>query len=179
MFLLFGLNKWEMMNNGSGWVHFLAFAGFFYHYIVWERIWTGQEKKGDHVKMLLLPWIITLGIAGPYCAVYSGVLLLGYGFCMVVTWRRTNKWDRRYPLYGVCAVLPLLIYMWSTSHVSTGLSSDGSSWFFCPVFYKVSVFYHHRRGDGGRGFCHQHTLYGSGAAGRSSVSAGFVVSVPL
>ena len=126
MAVFFILNKWEMMNNGSGWVHFLAFAGFFYHYIVWERIWTGQEKKGDHVKMLLLPWIITLGIAGPYCAVYSGVLLLGYGFCMVVTWRRTNKWDRRYPLYGVCAVLPLLIYMWSTSHVSTGLSSDGS-----------------------------------------------------
>lgn len=126
MAVFFSLNKWEMMNNGSGWVHFFAFAGFFYHYIVWERIWTGQEKKGDHRKMLVLPWLITMGVAGPYCAVYSGVLLLGYGFCMVVTWRKTKRWDKRYLAYGICVVLPLICYLWSTSHVKTGLSSDGS-----------------------------------------------------
>lgn len=126
MAVFFSLNKWEMMNNGSGWVHFFAFAGFFYHYLVWERVWTRQEKKSDHVQMLVLPWIITMGIAGPYCAVYSGVLLLGYGFCMVITWRKTKKWDKRYLAYGVCVILPLLCYLWSTSHVKTGLSSDGS-----------------------------------------------------
>ena len=54
MAVFFSLNKWEMMNNGSGWVHFLAFAGFYYHYLVWDRVWSGQEKKGDHLKMLLL-----------------------------------------------------------------------------------------------------------------------------
>lgn len=126
MAVFFSLNKWEMMNNGSGWVHFFAFAGFFYHYIVWERVWTGQEKKRDHIKMLILPWLITMGVAGPYCAVYSGVLLLGYGFCMVVTWRKTKRWDKRYLAYGICVILPLICYLWSTSHVKTGLSSDGS-----------------------------------------------------
>lgn len=126
MAVFFSLNKWEMMNNGSGWVHFFAFAGFYYHYLVWERIWTGRVKKQDHVKMLVLPWIITMGVAGPYCAAYSGVLLLGYGFCMVITWKKTKKWDKRYLLYGICVILPLICYLWSTSHVKTGLSSDGS-----------------------------------------------------
>lgn len=126
MAVFFSLNKWEMMNNGSGWVHFFAFAGFYYHFLVWDRIWKGEEKKGDHVRMLILPWILTMGVAGPYCAVYSGVLLLGYGFCMFITWRKTGKWDRRYVAYGICVILPLLCYLWSTSHVKTGLSSDGS-----------------------------------------------------
>ena len=126
MAVFFSLNKWEMMNNGSGWVHFFAYAGFYYHYLVWERVWTGKEKKGDQIKMLVLPWLITMGVAGPYCAAYSGVLLLGYGFCMVITWKKTRTWDKRYLLYGICVILPLLCYLWSTSHVNTGLSSDGS-----------------------------------------------------
>ena len=39
MAVMFSLNKWEMLNNGSGWVHFLAFAGFYYHYQIWDRVW--------------------------------------------------------------------------------------------------------------------------------------------
>ena len=31
--LVFSLNKWEMLTNGSGWVHFAAFALFFCHYL--------------------------------------------------------------------------------------------------------------------------------------------------
>ncbi len=119
MAVFFSLNKWEMMNNGSGWVHFLAFAGFYYHYLVWDRVWSGQEKKGDHLKMLLLPWILILGVAGPYCAVYVGVLLLGYCFCLLTVHKKTKKWDRRYLQYGICVVLPFLCYLWSTAQVKS------------------------------------------------------------
>lgn len=66
MAVIFSLNKWEMMINGSGWIHFLAFAGFYCHYLVLERVWQGAEKKKDHVWLLALPWIVTIGMAGPY-----------------------------------------------------------------------------------------------------------------
>lgn len=49
MFLMFGLNKWEMLTNGTGWVHFAAIAGFYYHYLVLDRVWYGTEKKHDRL----------------------------------------------------------------------------------------------------------------------------------
>ena len=43
--VMFSLNKWEMLTNGSGWAHFLAFACFYYHEVVLDRVWAGKEKK--------------------------------------------------------------------------------------------------------------------------------------
>lgn len=117
MIMMFSLNKWEMLNNGSGWVHFLAFVGFYYHYLVWDRVWTGQEKKGDHIRLLVLPWIVILGIAGPYCAVYEAVLLVGYGFCMVVRWLRSKVWEKRYLAYAGSSLVPFVMYLWSNAQV--------------------------------------------------------------
>ena len=34
MLIIFSLDKWEMLTNGTGWVHFWAFACFYYHYLV-------------------------------------------------------------------------------------------------------------------------------------------------
>ncbi len=112
MFLLFGLNKWEMLTNGSGWVHFLAFACFYYHYLVFDRMLYGQEKKHDRVLLLALPFVITLAIAGPYCAVYSVVLILSYVFAWA-----TRRFDGKYCVAGmITVVIPLLLYMWSNSY---------------------------------------------------------------
>lgn len=116
MILLFGLNKWEMLTNGTGWVHFLAMACFYYHYLVLDRVWYGTEKKHDRLKLMVLPFIITLGVAGPYCAIYSVVMILSYGFCMVVKGRRTGRMDLRYLLYMGCVLIPLLLYLWSNSY---------------------------------------------------------------
>ena len=109
MAVMFSLNKWEMLNNGSGWVHFLAFAGFYYHYQIWDRVWSREERKGDHLQMILLPWILILAVAGPYCAVYVAVLIAGYAFCMVVTWKREKRLEKRYLLYGLSVLLPFSV----------------------------------------------------------------------
>ncbi len=140
--LMFGLNKWEMLTNGTGWVHFLAIACFLYHYLVLDRVWYGTEKKYDRVKLMVLPFVVTLGVAGPYCAIYTVVLVLSYGFCMIAKARRAGKYemihgknakkqplelgdakktrwgkmDVRYLLYMVCAVIPLFLYLWSNSY---------------------------------------------------------------
>ncbi len=112
MFLLFGLNKWEMITNGSGWPHFLAFGCFYYHYLVFDRVLYGEEKKNDRILLLALPAIITILIAGPYCAVYSVVLILSYAFACL-----SGRLKNRYCIAGVVSVvLPLLLYMWSNSY---------------------------------------------------------------
>lgn len=115
MAVIFSLNKWEMMINGSGWIHFLAFAGFYCHYLVLERVWQGAEKKKDHVWLLALPWIVTIGMAGPYCAVYTVVLVLTYGLAMGLKKAGGGQWEKRYLLYAASALVPLLLYMWSSS----------------------------------------------------------------
>ena len=61
MAVTFSLNQWEMLTNGSGWSHFFAFACFYYHELVFDRVWTGQEKKGrypshDPAASTYYPW---------------------------------------------------------------------------------------------------------------------------
>ena len=127
MAVMFSLNKWEMLNNGSGWVHFLAFAGFYYHYQIWDRVWGGEERKGDHLQMILLPWILILAVAGPYCAVYVAVLIAGYAFCMAVTWKREKRLEKRYLLYGLSVLLPFFCYLWSNAQVVPDWSGYGAA----------------------------------------------------
>lgn len=117
MAVMFSLNKWELLINGSGWPHFLAFACFYYHELVLDRVWGGQEKRRDRLRLCVLPWLIILGTAGPYCAVYAATLLLSYAFCMVRSCYRGGKCrrDLRWVLYGCCTLIPLLLYMISNS----------------------------------------------------------------
>lgn len=37
MLLYFGLNKWEMLTNGTGWVCFLSISGFYWHFVILDR----------------------------------------------------------------------------------------------------------------------------------------------
>lgn len=124
MAVMFSLNKWEMITNGSGWSHFFAFACFYYHELVLDRVWAGEEKKGDRAKLLYLPWLIILGTAGPYCAIYAVTILLSYGFCFLWDCHRRRQgapgsvcsaWDTRYIAYMACTLIPLLLYIWSNS----------------------------------------------------------------
>lgn len=135
MFLLFGLNKWEMLTNGTGWAHFLAFACFYYHYLVFDRVLYGQAKGWDRVLLLALPPVVTLAVAGPYCAVYSAVMVLAYVFAGGRYYLRKRnglgreaadreKGNGEDPIMDlricgigiITVVVPLLLYMWSNSY---------------------------------------------------------------
>ena len=71
---------------------FFAFACFYYHELVFDRVWTGQEKKGDTLRMILLPVLIILGTAGPYCAIYAVVMILASTAGIVRDlWRKKTK----------------------------------------------------------------------------------------
>ncbi|MDR0922844.1 MAG: hypothetical protein LBN31_00640 [Hungatella sp.] len=113
MIVLFSLNKWEMLVNGSGWAHFLSFACFYYHFEVMDRVWSGQEKKYDRTKLLLLPLLTTLLVAGPYCAIYSVTVILACGLMFLL---KKGDSRNRWGLNGLCALIPLLLYLWSNAY---------------------------------------------------------------
>ncbi len=124
MVIMFSLNKWEMIYNGTGWAHFLAFACFYYNYCVLDAVCSGRtEFRKGFIKLLILPTLITIFIAGPYCAIYTVTLVIAYMFI-----RLRGIWFRKRDPAAkevfnakqtaaliVAAVIPLLIYMWSNS----------------------------------------------------------------
>lgn len=116
MILMFSLNKWEMLTNGSGWAHFLAFACFYYHYQVLDRVWAGEEKRYDRLRLILLPVLITVGVAGPYCAIYLVTVCLACLFCMWNHYLKSGELDGRYLIYAGSAVISVLLYIWSNSY---------------------------------------------------------------
>ena len=108
----FSLDKWEMLINGTGCVHFLSYGLFFYHYLVLERVFTGTKKPGDERRLCLLPWLSLL-VAGPYIAQYTATLLVA---CVYLAFLRNRNVDgRRLPWYGLCALLPLILYYMSNA----------------------------------------------------------------
>lgn len=111
MLLMFSLNKWEMLTNGSGWVHFAAFALFFCHYLSLEAL---LQKNGDRKaarRLLWLPSLTILFFAGPYCAIYALTAVLAE-LVIVLRFRR----DVRQSAARVLAVLlPFGLYLISRS----------------------------------------------------------------
>ncbi len=112
MVVMFSLNKWEMLTNGSGWSHFFAFACFYYHQILFDRYYRGEEGKWDKTMLMLLPWLIILGTAGPYCAIYAVVMILASGAAALLDKEGKRK---EYIKFLFCTLAPLLLYILSNS----------------------------------------------------------------
>lgn len=111
MVVMFSLNQWEMLYNGTGWAHFLAFACFYYHYDGFDRYYRGERTAKQTALMAFFPALVTIGIAGPYCAVYTATLILAYLFLAF----KEKKQRRSMLLFIACAAFPLLLYLWSNS----------------------------------------------------------------
>ena len=86
MIVMFSLNKWEMLYNGTGWAHFLAFGLFFWNYALLDQVYEKgfrNAKKSELVLLFVLPFVITIGAAGPYCAIYTVTIVMAYLFIYV------------------------------------------------------------------------------------------------
>ena len=63
MIVMFSLNKWEMLYNGTGWAHFLAFGLFFWNYALLDRVYEKgfrNAKRSELVLLFVLPFVITI-----------------------------------------------------------------------------------------------------------------------
>lgn len=112
MLVGFSLDKWEMLINGTGCVHFLSYGLFFYHYLVLERVFTGTQKPSDARRLCVLPWLALL-VAGPYIVQYTATLLVAYVYLAFL--RNRNVDGHQLPWYGLCALVPLILYYMSNA----------------------------------------------------------------
>lgn len=63
LLLFYSLNKWEMLLNGSGYIHFLAFSAFYDYFYALNQAFS---KKSSLLVLSIYPPFILL-VAGPYC----------------------------------------------------------------------------------------------------------------
>ena len=63
LILFYSLNKWEMLLNGSGYIHFLVFSAFYDYFYALDQAFS---KKSSLLVLSLYPPFILL-VAGPYC----------------------------------------------------------------------------------------------------------------
>ena len=61
---------------------------------------------------MLLPWLIILGTAGPYCAIYAVVMILASG---AAAFMDTGEKRKQYVIFLICTLIPLLLYILSNS----------------------------------------------------------------
>ncbi len=91
MLLMFSLNKWEMLGNGSGWVCFLSIAGFYWNFVILDRMVFGRERKYDRILLKALPAFLTLLVAGPYCGSYSLIMTMAYCALLISDYRKNRR----------------------------------------------------------------------------------------
>ena len=105
LLLFYSLNKWEMLLNGSGYIHFLAFAVFYAYFYALDQAFS---KKSSLLILSIYPPFILL-VAGPYClAVFLSCFAL---FFFLVLGKKL--WDMKGTILllisnGLCLFLYLL-----------------------------------------------------------------------
>ncbi len=145
-FIWFSLNQWEMLTNGTGWVHFFAFACFIYTYIIFDRIYAGCEKKHDRLKLFVLVPVIMLLVSGPYCVSYGVGLIAIALFCKY--YKNDNEYaplSNKQNLYFIISIIfSIGLYMLSRFYSIEEYAGATSSSFFEVVvknpFLLVSMF---------------------------------------
>lgn len=105
LLLFYSLNKWEMLLNGSGYIHFLAFSVFYDYFYALDQAFS---KKSSLLVLSIYPPFILL-VAGPYClAVFLSCFAL---FFFLVLGKKL--WDMKGTILllisnGLCLFLYLL-----------------------------------------------------------------------
>ena len=105
LILFYSLNKWEMLLNGSGYIHFLAFSVFYAYFYALDQAFS---KKSSLLVLSIYPPFILL-VAGPYClAVFLSCFVLFFFLAL-----GKKLWDMKGTILllisnGLCLFLYLL-----------------------------------------------------------------------
>ena len=105
LLLFYSLNKWEMLLNGSGYIHFLAFSIFYDYFYALDQAFS---KKSSLLVLSIYPPFILL-VAGPYClAVFLSCFALFFFLAL-----GKKLWDMKGTILllisnGLCLFLYLL-----------------------------------------------------------------------
>lgn len=110
--LIFSLSKWEMVTNGTGWIHFWAFLGFYLHFYLVDQIYIKLNKNNIiKIIMIVLPVFNILFVATFYCAIYSIVMIGLYSFIIIRNKINRKKFIKIDIIYLASIIIPFVIYV--------------------------------------------------------------------
>lgn len=140
---IFSLSKWEMIINGTGWVHFWGFAGFWLHFYLLDLWYIHEEReKGKSRLLVILPIVNILGFAVFYGLVYS-IVVVGFYTVMILSKSMRKSSITNEVFYVLAVIVPILIYsLCSVINSDTRVVANGSiiDNFLQNPFYFVRFF---------------------------------------
>ena len=113
--VLFSLNKWEILLNGTSWPHLVSFGLFIICYRLTDLVWTGESDTGEEFALCVLPLIMLL-FAGEYIISFACTLILVCAMGLLLGGANSMAGKRElgiYKLVVMSAALSLLLYMLS------------------------------------------------------------------
>ncbi|MFC2584724.1 MAG: hypothetical protein ACFNVX_11000 [Lachnoanaerobaculum saburreum] len=120
MMLVFSLSQWEMLTNGTGWVHFFTFFLFVLHFYILD-LYVQRETAVKLFLNIFLPVFTIIMAAGSYSLAYGATLICAYIFYYVYRKKKIGL--------SMCipVVTVLVIFMYSyinSDTVNAGATSE-------------------------------------------------------
>ncbi|MDO4488573.1 MAG: hypothetical protein Q4B67_05755 [Eubacteriales bacterium] len=113
MIIIFSLNKWEIIINGTAWPHMVAIGLFFINYSLFDKIWTGEASALTELTACVMPFALLL-VAGEYIASYAVTMIIVSFFGSIIG-GAVNKVSKRtqsiFLRICICTAVALLIYL--------------------------------------------------------------------
>lgn len=113
--VLFSLNKWEILLNGTAWPHMVSFGLFFVSYQLLDRVWTNEANSREELTVCIMPLGMLL-FAGEYIAAYTGTVILICIMGLLLGGANSMAGKREQSIFKsilISAAAALLLYMLS------------------------------------------------------------------
>ena len=120
MMVVFSLSQWEMLTNGTGWVHFFTFFLFALNFYILDS-YIQKESGFKLVLNILLPVFTIIMAAGSYSLAYGATLICAYIFYAFL------EKKKRGVLMCIPVVMALALFMYSymnADNVNAGATSE-------------------------------------------------------
>ena len=112
MMVIFSLSQWEMITNGTGWVHFFTFFLFVLHFYILDS-YIHRETKLKFGLNIILPVFTILFAAGSYSLAYGVSLIIVYVLYAI------KKKNKIMFTLAIPVILSLTAFMYSYSNSYT------------------------------------------------------------
>ena len=135
MMLVFSLSQWEMITNGTGWVHFFTFFLFVLHFYIFDS-YVHRATKVKFSLNIILPVFTILFAAGSYSLAYGLTLIIVYVLYAI---KKKNKITF---VLAIPVILSLTVFMYSyansyTEHAGATTESLTSVFGRNPVYFAL------------------------------------------
>ena len=113
--VLFSLNKWEILLNGTSWPHLVSFGLFFAGYWYTDLVWNGEADGREELLLCSFP-IIMLLFAGEYIVSYACTMMLICGMGLLLGGANSMAGKREQAIFKrvlIVSAIALLLYMLS------------------------------------------------------------------